>query len=470
MQDFDKNELIAQLLACGSDDSLNELMAQYKETMNRKEIIKKHMQKFHPKTMEFRTDHYDGRVYTNIELPNGKLKRVKKKTTEELEDYLIGYYRGDFTTTIRDIYEKWISYEIKRSVNNARKIQWTWNKYFEGSSIADVDIKTVSQGELDELFMDLCLNYRKADEKRQKEAALKKGLPTRNIEGRYMTERQAQDAKSVLNLIFDYALANEIIEKNIARNITNATRNKDYLEVPSAKTTEEEVFSDEEIITLMNKALELFKKTKNTIYLGLVLNFHIGLREGELIALQFDDFNLENQILTVSRQEIDNTEVDENGKIHKNGFKISTRLKKGWKSRDITLDADAVRLVSFIREANIQAGFGDVEWLFINSDGERRHKKAIDKALENVCNQAEILHRSNHKIRKTFISNLFRSRQFSLVEIRDQAGHRDGAMTLSVYGHCTTPAAEKARKMDSTFSSPEMKALEEEIGKAVKMA
>lgn len=53
-----------------------------------------------------------------------------------------------------------------------------------------------------------------------------------------------------------------------------------------------------EIITL---ALQQYKKPKNTAYLGACINFYLGLRVGELVALHTDDFS-KNQVYIHSQE------------------------------------------------------------------------------------------------------------------------------------------------------------------------
>jgi integrase len=66
-------------------------------------------------------------------------------------------------------------------------------------------------------------------------------------------------------------------------------------------------------------------------------------------------------------------------------------------------------------------------------DGRRATVGALTKAMVLVNRAAGLEQRSNHKIRKTVLSRMIESRQFSTTEIMERAGHRDYHTTQKYY-------------------------------------
>ena len=391
-----------------------------------KDIIRKH-----EKDYKVRYIPSEDRWATYYRLPDGTVKEKRTRKKEDLVAFLAAYYSKD--DTFGAIYARWIKTRTMASPMTAQKLQWVWKKYYEASPLENWNIKEVSIGQLRDFFISVCVQHS-------------------------LTERQAKEAKSLLNMIYDYAVEYEIIDDNKARKLTSVTSGQPYLADDPIKSRNEEVFSKEEHDLVVSIIREMYAKTKNTIYIGIMLNFMLGLRCGELAPLQFGDFDFTRHTLQVVRQETSGTSVDEKGIVHRSGYNTVDHLKRYNRKRTITLTRDAETLVRFIHKANAEAGFPDCEWLFINENGERRHTRSVDKCLEKICAIAEqrmegFVSKSNHKIRKTFLSNLFKSREFSLVEIRDMAGHKDGRMTLAVYGFDLEDDSEKEKKMNRVFGN-----------------
>lgn len=126
-----------------------------------------------------------------------------------------------------------------------------------------------------------------------------------------LTARQFKEMKSLLNMLFDYAIEKKICTQNISRLIRNISRKK--FSVNPTKAVTEQVFVNDEETRLIELAIKQYYKTKNTAYLAVCLNFALALRVGEVVALKVSDF--EEDTVHIQRQEIKVYEKLSNGKI-----------------------------------------------------------------------------------------------------------------------------------------------------------
>lgn len=69
--------------------------------------------------------------------------------------------------------------------------------------------------------------------------------------------------------------------------------------------------------------------------------------------------------------------------------------------------------------------------MFISvQNGDRMHSCSVDMALDRANDKAGLEQRSLHKVRKTLLSRLDMSQNFTLERIREIAGHTRNSMTL----------------------------------------
>ena len=73
--------------------------------------------------------------------------------------------------------------------------------------------------------------------------------------------------------------------------------------------------------------------------------------------------------------------------------------------------------------------------------------------FSTLSQKLNIAHRSNHKIRKTVISKMVQSGEFSTTDIAKRAGHRDYSTTQKYYAHLFKDEnAEKSVKIGKVLS------------------
>ena len=107
---------------------------------------------------------------------------------------------------------------------------------------------------------------------------------------------------------------------------------------------------------------------------------------------------------------------------HSNGHEVVNHLKKGHRSRIVSIDDEFVPFVYDYLQKNINRG--DSDYLFIRPDGKRMTVSNLNHAMEIVVkNHLNLPMRNIHSIRKTVISRIIQSRLFSQTDIMERAGH-----------------------------------------------
>ena len=300
--------------------------------------------------------------------------------------------------------------------------QTSFDTYLKGEQISARDIRNITQKQLN----DFCL---------------KKVLDLR------LDKKSWQRLKSLLNALYDYATEIGYADAHLARTIkpfgTAWWTPTGKLDLQEVNEKYPDMISEEELNRAMNEedgpqvytvadedalirtCITSYQNTGNTAYLAVALDFFLGLRIGELVALKVTDFDLDKGIVHIHRREI--TSKDKTGK---RSFRISERFKNEASRRDVPITESCRILYEMILQDNKRNGWED-EWLFhCVTSGERMRSTSVDAALDRANASATLEQRSLHKVRKTLLSRLHQSLHFSDERIRELAGHSRGSMTM----------------------------------------
>lgn len=369
--------------------------------MAREEIIEKHKEKY-PVWLGS-----DGRWKTRVPDKSHKYgKLVAKKEEGDLLDAIVYQYEDVLATnTLEKMFPEWISYKaLETTPANAHKISWAWERYYEGDPISKrkvSDLKTIE---------------------------IKKWFITK-IEEFGMTKRQYKDMKTVLNGLLDYAIELELIRTNPARNVRNI--GSKHFAIEQRKTASQQVYMVDEHRTLENLCEEMFTHTNNSAYLAVAMNFYLGLRVGELVALKEKDFG--DLFVHIEREEVKAYQEQKDGKFTRNGYEVAPYTKTPDSVRDIPLTSKAREYVSRIKEWKRENGF-DSEYLLVNKfNGRRMHNDGINNVLRRMNRMLDTSQKGNHSIRKTYLSTLDAFSDLSDEEIRTVAGHKYISTTQNSY-------------------------------------
>lgn len=369
----------------------------------------------HPYEIYYAESEHRFRTYVPVTNGTKKRKPMVAKTKEELEQKVIDYYKqiekdNVAPDTFEKLYPSFLRMKGKEtSLENARKLSWAWDKYYRDSAIVKRKLKDISVAELKEFYLDLIQNFQ-------------------------LTSRQYKEAKSLINMIYDYAIERNIVQNNVSKNVGSISYKKYAIE--PVKSREEQVYVGDEQPAIIDLAIAQYEKTRNMAYLGVCLNFFLALRVGELVSLKVEDFDFSEGCVHIKRQEIGNVVELPNTKLQRDGYKVSSFAKTPHSIRDEVLTKNAKEFFNKIVSINESNGYSS-EYLLLNQRGERMHKDAINNALRRLNKKLGTPQKSNHSIRKTCLSNMHNSMVLSDEEIRAFAGHKHISTTQNCYFHDT---------------------------------
>lgn len=400
----------------GIENALNEIT----------NMDKKYYLKQHPYDIYY--SKHDKRYRTYLPLSDGRRKAVTSVSKENLENKIIAFYKNPEEKSKIDTFEKlyplFLEYKGKEtSLANANKLDWVWRTYYKDDSIVKCKFEEITVATLKIWFLD-------------------------KISAHKLTKRKFKEMKSLSNMLYDFAIESDLLQRNISRIIRNISYKK--FEFEAEKEAAQQVYINDEEEQIICAALKQYDKTGNTAYLGVCLNFTLALRVGELVALKTSDFS--ESTVHIQRQEIKHYEKPENGKIKRNDYEVVPYGKSPNADRQLFLSSGAKQFLAMILNANEQRGFHS-EYLMLDKNGERMKNDAINNVLRRLNKMIHTPQKGTHSIRKTCISNMGESKALSNEEIRKFAGHKDFSTTEKYYMHATASFDNRADAYEKAINS-----------------
>ena len=148
-----------------------------------------------------------------------------------------------------------------------------------------------------------------------------------------------------------------------------------------------------------------------------------------LTAEEYQEYN------SIQRQEIETFEFDSDGTtILSSKFIVVPYTKSEVGNRKVYLNKSAKEILRKIKQVCNEYEYYCDNYIYIESLSKSRgNTRCLKQYLHNLCIDAGIVAKSNHKIRKTYISSLFDS-GININTIKEQAGHEDERTSL--YNYC----------------------------------
>ena len=380
----------------------------------------------------------DGRYKTKVPTADGGRKLIAKPTQENLENFIVEYYKKleqkPKKPCMRSIYPEWIDFKSKEtSYANACNLQSRWKRYFEHSTIVDIPFEKLTTGAIKKWCVDV-------------------------IAEMHLTDRQFKDLKSIMNMIFDYAVSFDIIQINLSRQVRGFS-DKNFKQ-EEEKPVEEIVYNADAKHSVITEAMEQFLKTQNIAYIAVCLNFSLGLRVGELVALRTSHIN-EDGTITICQEETKTYHKDADGTIHRDGYEVVNHTKTLSGNRRLILTPKSRKYIDIALHYNEANKLKDEDFIFLDKFGKRIHDHAINnviRRLNGVRNEKDAFvidgrPSGNHSIRRTTISELHEAMVISEDTLKTFAGHKDISTTQKCYIHQTKDITEYAEEFAKVLDS-----------------
>lgn len=328
----------------------------------------------------------NGRWQTCYKDEKGKRKNIKAQSKEELLDKLIPIY---FTNSHLDkltfygLYEEWLEYKstVTNSPNTIKRHKQHYRKYFEVSVLHEKKVKKI-----DELLLETECN--------------------RIVKEFNLSRKEWCNIKTILNGMYMYAVRKKYLPENPMDKVQIYVKYRQVVK----KTGKTETYNTDELKELNQYLEKMYTETEDTVFLAVKINFLLGLRVGELVALKWEDFQNTSH-LHVVREEVRNQET--------NFYEVVDHTKTN-RDRYVILVPKAVAILQRIEKQG--------EYVFMRN-GERITSRQIAYVLEKFAERQGVSTKSTHKMRKTYASNL-NANGVPLDCIREMLGHSNLSTTL----------------------------------------
>ena len=317
---------------------------------------------------------------------NESRKLIRGHSEEELLNKLIKLYEADQNLDNRTFYQpylEWLEYKtpLANSANTIKRHKQHYKKYFEPTKLHGIKLSHI-----DTLILEEECN--------------------RIVKTFNLSRKEWVNAKTILNGMFDYAKRKKYIADNPLIDMKISVRYRQIVK----KTGTTQTYNTDELQELNSYLDKMYQETNDSSFVAVRLNFFLGLRVGELVALKPEDI-LENQIHVV-REEIRDQETNR------------CYVVEHTKTNDD-------RFVALVPKAKALLDKLEMNGTYLfERNGERLTARQIAYVLEKYAQSQGIGTKSSHKIRKTYASRL-NANGVPLDAIREQLGHADLATTLS---------------------------------------
>ena len=372
----------------------------------------------------------DKRWFTYIadESKESGRRKIAKQTETALYNYLYDLYFGNAkkqyeNSSLSDVYIEWLKYKdtLANRSNYIRRIDCDYKKYYVNEPLS----KTILTKPLK--------NLTKIDIETWAYAIIKKYK---------LTKKAYYNMSIILRQILEYMVDKEILKDNPYDRVKINT--SAYRKV-SKKRAETQVFFPDELPSIIECAYTLAHEKQDENYLAIPLFFRSGIRIGECLGLEYSDFHPETNSIYVHRSLVAVEKMKEDGSWEKRSYELSDSLKHNADPREILVVDECFQIAEKVREIQKSKGV-EQELLFkVSTPAEIEYK------LYSICDRLNILKRSTHKIRKTYISTLL-NHQIDADFVREQAGHKYLKTTLDSYTYSTTRKDKKLELLNQALA------------------
>lgn len=342
---------------------------------------------------------------------NGR-KKIKRKRKRDLEDVICDYYLSDLSDPMgedpKDLSIESMFYEFMHHKANevnsgtVKRMMADWSRFYEPEKeFISIPVKKLTKINIDDFF--------------------------NAVLGKHSLKKKAfYNMCGILKQTLEYAVDAEYIEKNPYR----IKVNKKKFVSSSKKPSDKEVFqADEKEMLIAEMERRLKNNPSNTAPLAVMLDFELGTRKGEILAICKSD--VEGNRIHIHRQLVEEFDTSDLDHIKSMGFHVVGYTKSEDGDRWLPLTEKAKDIIRRIEMVNEEYGYQYKDFLFVR-EGKCLTPDAIDTQIKRGCEYIGIPVKTMHKIRKTYASTLLHN-GVNLSIVKDMLGHADESTTLKHY-------------------------------------
>lgn len=358
----------------------------------------------------------EGVWYTHLpdETKKNKRTKVKRKKRKDLDNVIVEYY---MSLKLEEMEEK----------TEEKKNLFLEELFYE---FMEYKTKTVDSGTVKRMMADWKRFYSPKTEfiKKQIEELTKIDIDdffNTVLDEHKLKKKAFYNMCGILKQMLEYAVDAEYLEKNPYRTKINKKKL-----VSEKKSNAKEVYkTDEKKLFIEEMERRLRNNPSNTAPLAVLLDFEIGTRKGEILAISKSDI-VGNKI-HIHRQLVEEFDVSDLNNIQSKGWQVVEYTKSEDGDRWLPLTTKAKRIIERVQEVNKEYGYGYEDFLFVR-DGKYMSPDMIDAQVKRGCEYIGIPVKTMHKIRKTYASTLLHN-GVNISIVKDMLGHADESTTLKHY-------------------------------------
>lgn len=205
------------------------------------------------------------------------------------------------------------------------------------------------------------------------------------------------------------------------------------LTLPKAVTPQTQIFTKQEAAAM----LECLEQEPLQFQVMIRLAIMTGCRLGELVGLQFGDFDDQTNKVTIARSA-----------YKLKGQPVQTKAPKDNDVRTVAVSSDCIALVRLLQQEKQQEAMRigskwcDGDWLFTQWNGEIMYPQTPSKQFAQFLKKNGFAHRKFHALRHTSATLLLYG-GVNIKQVQERLGHGD-MKTTNIYLHCIAEADEQA--------------------------
>lgn len=340
-------------------------------------------------------DRYIIRIPTALQIDG----QVKVTAATEQEVYHKAYTMlCKPATTLRDIFKLAMEERDEDpSITDQTQVRvWRdWEHYFEHSSLANRPIEEIKASEIAKF--------------------------EKTVTGDYALTRHAFiNIKTVLNIAYNYAVCNDIVAINIARDVKIRAK---------CRTSKKESYTDEQREIVLRYIEDHHKFDDSICYAAIYLDFYLCARIGEIKALRWTDYDAEAGTLRIEREV-----------VTRDGKQVAVEHTKGGEHGSRTEYIDEPEVIAMLEHLKEHR---NSMLIFPSERGDYLSTGVVNKALKRLSNWTGIPYMSSHKIRFWAVTKLTQVSGGDITTVGTYAGHHNKQTTLGYVVDTNTKKAQR---------------------------
>ena len=355
-------------------------------------------------------------------------RKIKRKNKSDLEKMICDYYlsapndhiekeKTKESLLIENLFYEFMEHKTNEvNSGTVKRMMADWNRFYKtNEEFIAIPVNKLTKINIDDFFNSVLAAH-----------SLKK--------------KAFYNMCGILKQTLEYAVDAEYIEKNPYR----VKVNKKKFASSSKNPSEKEVFQAEEK-ELFIKEMErrLTNNPSNTAPLAVLLDFELGTRKGEILAISKSD--IVGDRIHIHRQLVEEFDTDNLDEIKSKGFHLVDYTKSEDGDRWLPLTKRAKEIICRVEDANKRYGHCYEDFLFVKGD-RCISPTAINAQIKRGCEHIGMPLKTMHKIRKTYASTLLHN-GVNISIVKDMLGHADESTTLKHYIYNTEDSTETDYKV-----------------------